>query len=130
VSRAEAKKARRNKRRAKRDANWIADTVLDDIVEDADTADYLEHFHQFVTQRGWTYEDENSDDTNVAWYYEPSIDGGEGKFTTIWISAEDDGEFVYVLLTGTSEGYRFEPEEFVERIEEIEAYRSGDSTTP
>lgn len=125
-SKAEAKKARRNKRRAKRDANWVPDTVLDGIAEDVDLADYLEHFHELVTQRGWTYDEENSADTDIAWFYEPSVGQGDGKCTTAWVSADDDADFVYLLLTGTSEGYRFEPEAFVEHLDAIEAHRAGD----
>ncbi len=44
MARADAKKARRNKRRAKRDANWIPDTVLDGIVDDVELAEDLESF--------------------------------------------------------------------------------------
>lgn len=125
---AEAKKARRNKRRAARDSNWIPEEVLDDYVEDIETADYLESFHRLVTQRGWTYDDETSTDTNVAWFYQPSVEdrNGDGPYTTIWISAEDDADHVWLLLTGTSEGYRFEPEAFLEHLDAIEAYRAGD----
>ncbi len=123
---ADAKKARRNKRRAKRDANWLPDVVLDDIAEDVDLAEYLEHFHELVTLRGWTYDDENSTDDNLAWFYEPSVGQGAGKYTTIWISASDDAEFVWLLLTDTADGYRFEPEALVEHLDAIESYRAGD----
>ncbi|MGZ6780779.1 MAG: hypothetical protein ACXVGO_17515 [Mycobacterium sp.] len=126
MSRGEAKKARRDKRRAKRGANWVPDTVMDSIVEDIDLAEYLEHFHELVTQRGWTYDDENSTDDNLVWFYEPSVGSGAGTYTTVWVSADDDADFVYLLLTDTSEGYQFEPEAFVERLDAIEAYRVGD----
>lgn len=123
---ARSKKARRDKRRAKRDTNWVPDSVLDEIVDDADTADYLETFHQLVTQRNWTYDDETSTDVDLVWFYEPSVGDGEGRFTTIWISALDDAEFVWVLLTGMTEGYRFAPDAFLEHLDAIEAYRAGD----
>lgn len=123
---ANAKKARRNRRRAKRDANWLPDNVIEEVGEDIDLAEYLEHFHELVTQRGWTYDDENSTDSNLAWFYEPSVGQVEGKYTTIWVSADDNADFVWLLLTGTSEGYRFEPEAFFEVLDAIESYRAGD----
>jgi hypothetical protein len=124
--RSEAKKARRDKRRAKVDANWIPDVVLDDYADNLELADYLESFNELVTERGWTYDDEFSTDTNVAWFYEPSLGDGDDKYTTIWVSAEDDAEFVWLLLTGTTNGYRFEPEAFLEHLDSIEAHRAGD----
>ena len=123
---ADAKKARRHKRRAKRDANWVPDNLIDGIAENVDLAEYLESFHELVTQRGWTYDDEQSTDTNVAWFYEPSLGHEDDKYTTAWISAEDDAEFVWLLLTGTGEGYRLGPEVFIEHLDAIESYRAGD----
>jgi hypothetical protein len=126
VADARGKKARREKRRAKRDANWVPDAVIDDISEDVDLAAYLEFFHELVTQRGWTYDDENSTGENLAWFYEPSVGQGDGKYTTVWVSADDDAEFVWLLLTGMTEGYRFEPEAFAEHLDAIESYRAGE----
>lgn len=122
----DAKKARRAKRLAAKDATWIPDSVLDENVDNLEMAEYLETFHELVTQRGWTYDDETSADTNVAWFYEPSVGDGEGTFTTMWISAEDDAEYVWLMLTGTSDGYRFEPDALIEFLDAIEAYRAGD----
>jgi len=123
----EAKKARRQKRRAVRDARWIPEPVLDDVVDNLELADVLERFDELVTQRGWIYDDENSDERGAAWVYEPLASAnGAGPPTTIWISAEDNGEFVYLLLTGTTEGYRFEPDALLEHLDAIEAYRDGD----
>ncbi len=99
---------------------------MDSIVEDVDLAEYLEHFHELVTQRGWTYDDENSTDDNLVWFYEPSVGSGDEKYTSAWLSADDDADFVYLLLTGSTEGYRFEPEAFLEQLDAIEAYRAGD----
>jgi hypothetical protein len=127
--RTDAKKARRQKRRAVRDARWIPDGVLDEVADNLELADVLERFDELVTQRGWTLDDENSDERGAAWVYEPSASASatdDGPPTTIWISAEDNGEFVYLLLTGTTEGYRFEPDAFLEHLDAIEAYRDGD----
>lgn len=125
--RTDAKKARRQKRRAVRDARWIPDGVLDEVVDNLELADVLERFDELVTQRGWTLDDENSDERGAAWVYEPLASAtDDGPPTTIWISAEDNGEFVYLLLAGTTEGYRFEPDAFLEHLDAIEAYRDGD----
>jgi hypothetical protein len=127
--RTEAKKARRNKRRAVREVNWVPDAVLDDVTDTLELAHVLEAFDELVTKRGWTFDDENSDERGVAWFYEPSCadnDDYEGPPTTIWIH-ESDVDWVYLLLVGTSEGYRFEPEAILEHLDVIEAYRLGES---
>jgi hypothetical protein len=124
--RTEAKKARRDKRRAARDANWVPEEVLDEVVDNFELADVLEAFDTLVTQRGWTFDDENSDERGVAWFYEPSYhDDFDGPATTIWIH-ESDSDWVYLLLVGTTDGYRFEPEALLEHLDTIEAYRYGD----
>ena len=126
--RTEAKQARRKRRRAAQDANWIPQDVLDDVVDNLDLADELERFDDRITERGWTFDDENSNDKGVAWFYERSADGaqGDGPLTTIWLSAEDNAEFVYLLLIGTTDGYRFDPEALFDHLDTIEAYRFGD----
>ena len=124
---ADAKKARRNKRRAARDANWIPAEVLDEVGDNLELADVLEAFDELVTQRGWTFDDENSDERGAAWVYEPSYADVDydGPPTTIWIHADDE-DFVWLLLVGTSDGYRFDPEALLEHLDTIEAYRLGD----
>jgi hypothetical protein len=123
----EAKKARREKRRAAKDARWIPEPVLDEVADNLEVADVLERFDELVTQRGWIFDDENSDERGAAWVYEPSESRTDGGLpTTIWISAEDNLEFVYLLLNGTTEGYRFEPDALLEHLDTIEAYRVGD----
>lgn len=132
-ARADAKKARRNKRRAKRDANWIPDAVLDGIVDDAELVEGLESFDTRITERGWTFDDDQSDDEFVIWFYPPSgTEVGEGlePVTTISMRASEDAEYVHVVRVGTARDEPMTPDEFFERADEIEAYRSGDSTTP
>jgi hypothetical protein len=133
VSRADSKKARRNKRRAKRDANWIPDTVLDGIVDDVELVEDLESFDTRITERGWTFDDEQSDEEFVIWFYPPSgaeVDEGVEPVTTIWMHVAENAEFVHLISVGTATDQPMTPDEFFERIDAIEAYRSGDSTTP
>ena len=99
----EAKKARRNKRRAVRESNWLPDTVLDDLVTtQAAIATVLEEFDQQITERGWIFDDELSDDESALWSYPPSAadiaDDEVVSTTTIVMSADDDGEIAHVVL--------------------------------
>ena len=133
MSRSEAKKARRAKRRAKRDENWIPDAVLDDIVEDVELVEGLESFDARIVERGWVFDDDQSDEEFVIWFYPPSgSEVGEGlePVTTIWMHAAENAEIAHVILVGSADDRQMTPDEFLERIEAIESYRSGDSTTP
>jgi hypothetical protein len=128
----EAKKARRNKRRAARDVRWVPDPVMEDLVAtQATIATDLEAFDARITERGWTFDEDESDEDFVFWLYEPSgieVDSDElAPVTTIWMSAVEDAEIVHLMLVGTSESPEFTPEEFFEHVEAIEAYRAGDS---
>ncbi|HEV7850780.1 MAG TPA: hypothetical protein VGP27_05365 [Mycobacterium sp.] len=130
---AEAKKARRNKRRAKRDVNWIPDSVLDDIVDDVELVEDLESFDARITERGWTFDEEQSDEEFVIWFYPPSgaeVGKGLEPVTTIWMHVAEEAEVVHTILVGTADDQPMTPDEFFGRIDAIEAYRSGDSTTP
>ena len=130
---AEAKKARRNKRRAKRDVNWIPDSVLDDIVDDVELVEDLESFDARITQRGWSFDEEQSDEEFVIWFYPPSgaeVGKGLEPVTTIWMHVAEDAEVVHTILVGTADDQPMTPDELFGRIDAIEAYRSGDSTTP
>jgi hypothetical protein len=127
----EAKKARRNKRRATRDATWVPDNVMEDLVAtQAAIATDLEAFDARITQRGWTFDEDESDEDFVFWLYEPSATELEGDelapVTTVWMAAADDAEIAHLMLAGTSESAEFAPEEFFGHVEAIEAYRAGD----
>jgi hypothetical protein len=129
--RTEAKKARRNKRRAVREVNWLPDNVLDDLVAtQAAIATDLEAFDQRIIERGWTFDEDESDEDFVFWIYEPSatdVDEDEtAPVTTIWMSADEDAETVHLMLAGTAEDSEFTPDEFFVHVEAIEAYRAGD----
>jgi hypothetical protein len=129
--RTEAKKARRNKRRATREVSWLPDNVLEELVTaQAAIATDLEAFDQRITERGWTFDDDESDEDFVFWFYEPSatnVDADDvAPVTTAWMSADEDAEIVHVMLAGATESSEFAPDEFFERIDAIEAYRAGD----
>jgi hypothetical protein len=129
--RSEAKKARRNKRRAAHGANWLPDNVLDELVAtQAAIATDLEAFDERITDRGWIFDDDESDDEFAFWFYEPSAadidDEEQVPVTTIWMSADEDAEIVHLMLVGTADDISFEPEAFFERIDAIEAYRLGE----
>jgi hypothetical protein len=127
----DAKKARRNKRRAARELNWLPDNVLDELVTtQAAIATDLEAFDLRITARGWTFDEDESDEDLVFWFYEPSgtdVDEDEAApVTTIWMSADEDAEIVHLMLAGTAEDSEFTPDEIFERLDAIETYRFGD----
>jgi hypothetical protein len=129
--RTEAKKARRTKRRAAPESTWLPDNVLDELVAtQAAIATDLEALDQRITQRGWTFDEAESDEDFVFWFYEPSgidIDKDEvAPVTTIWMSAAEDAEIVHLMLAGSAEDSEFIPEELFEHLDAIEAYRVGD----
>ena len=128
---AEAKKARRNKRRLARDATWVPDNIIGELVANqaAVTAD-LEAFDARITERGWMFDEDESDEDFVFWLYEPSgteVAADElAPVTTVWMSAAEDAEIVHLMLVGTSESPEFTPGQFFGHIEAIEGYRAGD----
>ena len=129
--RTEAKKNRRNKRRATRDVNWVPDDIMEDLVAtQAAIATDLEAFDARITERGWTFDEDESDEDFVLWLYEPSgteVDEDDlAPVTTIWMSAAEDAEIVHLMLVGTAESSEFTPEEFFGHVDAIEAYRVGD----
>jgi hypothetical protein len=127
----DAKKARRNKRRATRDANWLPYNVLADLLPtQAAIAADLEVFDQRITERGWTFDEDESDEDFVFWFYGPSgadIDDEElAPVTTIWMSAAEDAEIVHLMLAGTAEDSEFTPDVLFDHLDAIEACRFGD----
>lgn len=127
----DAKKARRKKRQASRTANWLPDDVLDELVTtQAAIATDLEAFDERITQRGWEFDEDESDDEFAFWFYGPSaaeVDGDDlAPVTTIWMSADEDAEIVHLMLVGASDDSEFSPDVFLEHAEVIEAYRVGD----
>jgi len=127
---AEAKKARRNKRRAAREVNWLPQDLVDEVAENLELADVLERFDELVTLRGWVFSEEFSDEESALWFWPPSMveTTGDGvtPITTIIMYAGDDAEIAHVMFVGTEEGYSFTIEELLDHFDVIEAYRLGD----
>jgi hypothetical protein len=104
---------------------------MDDLVAtQAAIATDLEAFDARITERGWTFDEDESDEDFVFWFYEPSatdVDSdGLAPVTTIWMSAAEDAELVHLMLAGAAESTDFPPEEFFRHVDAIEAYRHGD----
>jgi hypothetical protein len=130
--RTEAKNARRNKRRATREVSWLPDDALEELVAtQAAIATDLEAFDARMVERGWEFDEDESDEEFAFWFYEPSSaevgDDDIAPVTTIWMSADEDAEVVHLMLVGTTQDYSFTPEKFFESVDTIEAYRSGNT---
>lgn len=107
--------------------------VMDDIADGVELVEDLESFDTRITKRGWAFDDDQSDEEFVIWFYPPSgteVGDGLEPVTTIWMHSAENAEFVHVILVGTADDRPIPPDEFFARIDGIEAYRSGDSTTP
>ena len=126
----EAKKARRNKRRAVRESSWLPQPTFDELSDDIGIAAMLEEFDQQITERGWIFDDELSDDESALWSYPPSAadiaDDEVVSVTTIVMSADDGGEIAHVVFVGTADDYQFELKELFDHLDVIEAYRLAD----
>ena len=126
---AEAKKARREKRRAGRDASWIPDAILDELSDDVEFVEDLESFDGRIVERGWAFDDDQSDEEFVIWFFPPSgteVGDGLEPVTTVWMHVTENAEFVHLILVGTADDRQMAPDEFYAHIEAIEAYRAGD----
>jgi hypothetical protein len=125
----QAKQARRKKRRATQDARWIPETVLDGISEDIELAAVLESLDKRITERGWVFDEELSDEESALWYFIPSTaevpDDGEVVPVTTIVMSSDDADVVHVVFVGTSDDYQFGLEELFENLDAIEGYRVG-----
>ena len=129
---AEAKKARRNKRRAGRDATWLPDNVMGELVAtQAAIAADLEAFDARITERGWDFDDELSDDELAIWYFAPSeaevddesVQAGDRGLPDRSGRRRDRPSHVRRYRGWT---HSLTPDEFFEHIDAIEAYRVGD----
>jgi len=102
-------------------------------VGDVELVEGLESFDARITERGWAFDDDQSDEEFVIWFYPPSgEDVGDGlePVTTIWMHVDENAEFVHLILVGGADDQRMTPDEFLARIDAVESYRSGASTTP
>ncbi|MEO3758799.1 hypothetical protein ABGB19_11010 [Mycobacterium sp. B14F4] len=130
--RSDAKEARRRKRQAARNDRWLPDTVLDSLSGDIELAAVLEAFDERITERGWVFDDELSDDESALWFYPPShaaVADPEDvvSATTIVLTAGDGGDVAHVVFVGTADDYQFDLEELFDAVDVIEAYRLGDA---
>lgn len=128
--RTDAKKARRRKRQAARNQRWVPDDVMDALTGDVELAAVLEHVDERITERGWMFDDELSDEESALWYYPPSHadmpDEDLVDVTTIVLTAEEGGEIAHVVFVGTDDDYQFGLDELFECLDVIEGYRLGD----
>lgn len=127
----EAKKARRRKRQVVRNERWLADTVMDSLSDDIELAAILETVDERLTERGWSFDDELSDDESALWCYPPShadvVDPDEVvSVTTVVLTADDGGDVAHVVFVGTADDYQFDLDELFDAVGVIEAYRLGD----
>lgn len=125
--RGDAKKARRKKRQSA--VRRVPAEVMDQLaaIPDGIVADLAE-FDERITARGWTFDDEESDDNYAIWFYEPSgADVADGlPVTSLWLDAAEDGALVHVTFVGTLERHTFTHDALTGHLTAVEAYRSGD----
>ena len=125
----QAKQARRKKRQATQNSRWLPDTVLDGLSGDIELAAVLERLDERITERGWVFDEELSDDESALWYFIPSTaevpDDGEVVPVTTIAMTSDDADVVHVVFVGTADDYQFGLEELFENLDAIEGYRMG-----
>lgn len=125
----QAKQARRKKRQAAQNSRWIPETVLDELSDEIELAAVLERLDQRITERGWVFDDELSDEESALWYFIPSTakvgeDGDVVPVTTIAMTPEE-ADVVHVVFVGTADDYQFGLDELFENLDVIEGYRLG-----
>jgi hypothetical protein len=125
----QAKQARRKKRQSVQSSRWLPDTVLDGLSGDIELAAVLERLDERITERGWVFDEELSDDESALWYFIPSTaevpDDGEVVPVTTIAMTSDDAEIVHVVFVGTADDYQFGLEELFENLDVIEGFRMG-----
>lgn len=123
-----AKKARRRKRQVGRDSRLVPQEVVDQLadVPDGIVAD-LALFDERISERGWIFDEDESDDNYAVWFYEPSgAEVSDGiPVTSLWLDAAEDGEIARVVFVGSVERYEFAHEELFGALDVIEGYRVG-----
>jgi hypothetical protein len=127
--RGQAKQARRKKRRAARDARWIPGTVFEGLSDEIEFGAVLERFDERITERGWVFDEELSDDESALWFFPPSqaevTDEEVVPVTTIVLAADDGGAVVHVVFVRTADDYQFAVDELFDHLDVIESHRDG-----
>lgn len=127
--RGQAKEARRKKRRAARDARWIPGTVFEGLSDEIEFAAVLERFDERITQRGWVFDEELSDDESALWFFPPSqaevTDEEVVPATTIVLAADDGAEVAHVVFVGSGDDHQFALDELFDHLDVIESHRHG-----
>lgn len=125
--RGDAKKARRRKRQGV--TRRIPAAIVDQLaaIPDGIVAD-LADFDERVTERGWTFDEDESDDDYAIWFFEPSgAEVADGlPVTSLWLDATEDGAIVRVVLVGTADQHPFTHGQLFDHLGTIETYRNGD----
>src|ERR1700754_1796723 len=99
------------------------------MVDGVELVEDLESFDARIIERGWAFDDDQSDEEFVIWFYPPSgAPVGEGlePVTTIWMHAAEEAQIVHLIVVGTADDRPLTPDDFFARIDAIEAYRAGD----
>lgn len=125
----QAKQARRKKRQVAQNSRWIPNTVFDELSDDIELAAVLERLDERITERGWVFDEELSDEESALWYFIPSTaevpeDGDVVPVTTIAMTPEE-ADVVHVVFVGTADDYQFGLDELFENLDVIEGYRLG-----
>jgi hypothetical protein len=126
--RGDAKKSRR-KKRLTANSRVLPAAIVDQLaaIPDGVVADLAE-FDERITARGWTFDEDESNDDYAVWFYEPSgaeVDDGL-PVTSLWLDAAEDGELVHLVFVGTTAQHTFAHSAFTGHLDTIEAYRAGE----
>ena len=91
----------------------------------------LEQLDARITERGWVFDEELSDEESALWYFIPSTaevrnDEDVVPVTTIAMTSEE-ADVVHVVFVGTADDYQFGLDELFENLDVIEDYRMGNA---
>ena len=103
--------------------------MLDELVTtQAGIAAELEAFDERITERGWDFDDELSDEELCGLVLRSVRGRGRrDRFRAVTrivaLTAAEDAEIVHLMLVGTAETMQLTPDELFEHLDAIEAYR-------
>ena len=79
--------------------------VLDEISDDVDLVENLESLDARIVERGWSFDDDQSDEEFVIWFYPPSgnaVGDGLEPVTTIWMHVAENAEFLWFVSAASA----------------------------